>query len=515
MLAAFDTGIGTGSSAMGWLIHQFGFRVRRSASPPRLAALALPYFLFAEKTARGYGRSTERASTMNSRSLAYLIFAVTHGRPKPFRCAISAVVVRPESLVVATAHVTRCDHADRPARSRRRISSCAAAASSPLDAQTPEAQALASRNGAIVAVGTDAAIARYVGPATQVIDLAGQLAMPGFIEGHGHFTGIGENSINLDFMNTKSWDEIVHMVAQAVEKAKPGEWIVGRGWHQDKWTSTPEPNVEGFPLHASLDKVSPNNPVVLTHASGHASFVNAKAMELSGITEDTANPTGGEILKDKDGNPTGLLRETRVRSRARGAGAPRADAGRGRSPREKVLELADEKSIAKGITTFQDAGSSFDVDRPRQEDDRRRPHARAPVDDDPRRQHDQTPCEAQPRHRLRQQPADGARDQGLRPTARSDRAARGCSSRTATSPTASGLPTTPVEQIRHARPDRARRRLPGLHPRDRRPRESRSAEHLRGRVQEEQRRTARICAGASSTRSTSTPPTFRASASSA
>jgi predicted amidohydrolase YtcJ len=84
-----------------------------------------------------------------------------------------------------------------------------------------------------VALGTDAAIARYVGPSTQVIDLKGQLAVPGLIEGHGHFTGVGENRINLDFMNTKSWDEIVHMVADAVEKAKPGEWIVGRGWHQD------------------------------------------------------------------------------------------------------------------------------------------------------------------------------------------------------------------------------------------------------------------------------------------
>src|SRR6476620_2515031 len=176
-----------------------------------------------------------------------------------------------------------------------------------VDDRMPEAQALAARGGKIVFVGTSADAQKFVGPSTQVIDLQGQFAMPGFIEGHGHFTGIGANRINLDFMNTKSWDEIVHMVAQAVEKAKPGEWIIGRGWHQDKWTSRPDPHVEGFPLHASLDKVSPNNPVVLTHASGHASFVNAKAMALSGITKSTANPSGGEILKDKDGNPTGLM----------------------------------------------------------------------------------------------------------------------------------------------------------------------------------------------------------------
>src|SRR6185503_7283824 len=177
-----------------------------------------------------------------------------------------------------------------------------------VDERLPEAQALAARAGKIVFVGTSADVAKFVGPSTQVIDLAGQLAIPGFIEGHGHFTGIGENRINLDFLDTKSWDEILHMVAQAVETAKPGQWIVGRGWHQDKWTSRPNPNVEGFPLHESLDKVSPNNPVILTHASGHASFVNQKAMEVSGITKTTANPTGGEVLKDKDGNPTGLLR---------------------------------------------------------------------------------------------------------------------------------------------------------------------------------------------------------------
>ena len=230
-----------------------------------------------------------------------------------------------------------------------------------LDAQTPEATAIASRNGAIVAVGTDAAIARYIGPSTQVIDLAGKLAVPGLIEGHGHFTGIGDNRLNLDLMGTKSWEEIVHMVAVAAENAKPGEWIVGRGWHQEKWTSTPDPNVEGFPLHASLDKVSPNNPVVLTHASGHASFVNAKALELSGITGTTANPAGGEILKDKDGNPTGLLRERASGLVRVGTGAPRPTPAEVEARAEKVLELADQEVTSKGITSFHDAGSSFDT----------------------------------------------------------------------------------------------------------------------------------------------------------
>jgi len=177
------------------------------------------------------------------------------------------------------------------------------------DAQ-PEAQAIAIGGDRIVALGTSAEIRRYVGPSTRVIDAQGQLVTPGFIEGHGHFTGVGEAQLNLNLMNVTSWDAIVAMVAEAVKTAKPGQWIVGRGWHQEKWTSAPTPNVEGFPTHASLDRVSPDNPVVLTHASGHASFVNGKAMELSEITKATNNPAGGEVLKDATGEPTGLLRET-------------------------------------------------------------------------------------------------------------------------------------------------------------------------------------------------------------
>ncbi len=230
-----------------------------------------------------------------------------------------------------------------------------------LDDRTPSAQALAARDGAIVALGSDADIARFVGPNTQVVDLAGQTAIPGFIEGHGHFNGIGEGKLNLDLMSTKSWEEIVHQVALAVERAKPGQWIIGRGWHQEKWTSTPQPNVEGFPLHASLDKVSPNNPVILTHASGHASFANAKALELSGITKDTSNPSGGEILKDKSGNPTGLLRETASSLIRRGTGEPRPTPEEADARANRALELADQEVTSKGITSFQDAGSSFEL----------------------------------------------------------------------------------------------------------------------------------------------------------
>ncbi len=219
----------------------------------------------------------------------------------------------------------------------------------------PEAQAIAITGDRIVAVGSSADIRPYVGPATKVVDVNGQLVIPGFVEGHGHFTGVGAAQLNLNLMNAHSWDEIVAMVAEAVKTARPGQWIRGRGWHQEKWTAPPSPNVEGFPTHASLDRVSPDNPVVLTHASGHASFANGKAMEMSGLTRKTPNPEGGEVLKDASGEPTGLLRE-----KASDLITEPALSGADQLARDrKILELADREALSKGVTSFQDAGSSF------------------------------------------------------------------------------------------------------------------------------------------------------------
>ena len=219
----------------------------------------------------------------------------------------------------------------------------------------PEAQAIAVTGDRIVAVGSSGDIRQYVGPATKVVDVSGQLVVPGFVEGHGHFTGVGAAQLNLNLMNARSWDEIVTMVAEAVKTAKPGQWIRGRGWHQEKWTATPTPNVEGFPTHASLDRVSPENPVVLTHASGHASFANGKAMQVSGLTRKTPNPDGGEVLKDASGEPTGLLREKASDL----IKEPALNAADQLVRDRKILELADREVLSKGITSFQDAGSSF------------------------------------------------------------------------------------------------------------------------------------------------------------
>ena len=230
-----------------------------------------------------------------------------------------------------------------------------------MNARQPSAQAIAVRGDKITAVGSDADAARWIGPTTKVVDLHGMLAVPGFIEGHGHFTGVGEFRMGLDLREASAWNDIVAQVARAAAQAKPGEWIIGRGWHQSKWSKAPEPNVEGFPPHASLDKVSPNNPVLLTHASGHASFVNAKAMEAAGITKDTLDPKGGEILRDSQGNPTGLLRELAagLASAHVTTGNPNVAPPSLAAQLRKAIDLAVDESLSKGITTFEDAGSPF------------------------------------------------------------------------------------------------------------------------------------------------------------
>lgn len=227
----------------------------------------------------------------------------------------------------------------------------------------PVVEALAVRGHRVSALGSNADAAKWIGPRTEVIDLNGQLAIPGFIEGHGHFTGVGEFRLGLDLREARTWDEIVAQVARAAQKAKPGEWILGRGWHQSKWDHAPEPNVEGFPLHASLDAVSPNNPVLLTHASGHAVFVNQRALEAAHITGGTPNPKGGEILKDKSGAPTGLLREAAqaLANSAHDAYLAKRTPAEAAADLREVINLAAKECLSKGITSFEDAGSPLPV----------------------------------------------------------------------------------------------------------------------------------------------------------
>ncbi len=230
-----------------------------------------------------------------------------------------------------------------------------------VDSLLPEAEALAVMGDTIAAVGSSDEIAGYIGDATQVIDLDGKLAIPGFIEGHGHYMGLGRARMILDLTKVKSWEEIVAMVAEAAEEAEPGEWITGRGWHQEKWDSTPEGSVDGVPTHHSLSEASPDNPVYLTHASGHAAFANEEAMRQGSVSAETPNPDGGEIVHDARGEPTGLLRETAQRL----VGAALSKARMSMTVEEleeeqrTMARLAAEEALSKGVTSFQDAGSGF------------------------------------------------------------------------------------------------------------------------------------------------------------
>ncbi|GIV60039.1 MAG: amidohydrolase [Rhodothermaceae bacterium] len=232
-----------------------------------------------------------------------------------------------------------------------------------MDEARPEAEALAVRGETIVAVGTNAEVDALAGPDTEVLDVEGRLVLPGFIEGHGHFMSLGRAQMILDLTQAKSWDEIVAMVEEAARAAEPGAWIQGRGWHQEKWERVPEGAVEGVPTHHALSAVSPGNPVFLTHASGHAAFANAEALRQGGISAETPDPPGGEIVRDARGEPTGLLRETaqqlvaRALEQARTAMTPEEREAEMR----RMAELAAQEALAHGITSFHDAGVSFET----------------------------------------------------------------------------------------------------------------------------------------------------------
>ncbi len=238
-----------------------------------------------------------------------------------------------------------------------------------LDPNRPTATALAVRGERIVAVGDDASVEGHVGPATRVIDLEGKRAIPGFIEGHAHFLGLGEAKMVLDLSQAKSWDEIVGMVEQAARRTPPGHWIEGRGWHQAKWRSKPQPNVQGYPTHEKLSAATPTHPVLLTHGTGHMVLANAKAMELARVDRTTRDPAGGEILRDARGAPAGLFRE--AAAEIIGAATARTQTERSAAEiaqrRDEAIRRATEECLSLGITSFQDAGASLaEIDHFRQ-----------------------------------------------------------------------------------------------------------------------------------------------------
>ena len=214
--------------------------------------------------------------------------------------------------------------------------------------KAPRAQAIAVKGDRIVFVGSNEAAQKFVGSKTRVIDLKGNTVLPGFTDSHQHLSGVGQREMTLNLEGTTSLADLLAKVKARVDQTKPGEWVTGRGWIETHW----EPPV--FPTRWDLDKVSPNNPVILGRADGHGAVANSAALKLAGVDKGTPNPFGGEISKDKQsGEPNGMLLDAAqglVRRKVPPTSA--ADA-------ERAVVLGVKRDIELGWTQIQDAGGSY------------------------------------------------------------------------------------------------------------------------------------------------------------
>ncbi len=218
--------------------------------------------------------------------------------------------------------------------------------------QQPKAQAVAMKGSRITFVGSDGDVRKHTGPATRVVDLKGAAVYPGFTDAHMHLSGVGNREMTLNLEGTKNLEEFLAQAKARVDLARPGQWVTGRGWIETFW----KPPV--FPTRQDLDRIAPNNPMLLQRADGHSSIANSAALKLANITRTTLVPSGGAINKDPDGEPTGMLID-----RAQGL------VGRLVPP---ATEAEQDEAILKGVqremelgwTQIQDADGSWSgVDR--------------------------------------------------------------------------------------------------------------------------------------------------------
>jgi hypothetical protein len=213
----------------------------------------------------------------------------------------------------------------------------------------PKVEAVAVKYGRIVFAGSTADAKQHEGKGTRSIDLKGRTVVPGLVDSHYHFSGVGFREMNLNLEGTTSLEDFLAKVKVRVDKAKPGEWVTGRGWIETFWKP------QAFPTRWDLDKIAPNNPVYLTRADGHGAVANSAAFKIAGIDKNTENPFGGEIMKDKQsGEPDGMLLD-----RAQGL-VTRHIPPSTKADLEQALILADKRSTSLGWTQIHDAGVSWD-----------------------------------------------------------------------------------------------------------------------------------------------------------
>ena len=211
------------------------------------------------------------------------------------------------------------------------------------DASDPWATAMLVRGEEIIAVGDEGEVSALAEKGTKVVDLEKRFVMPGFNDAHVHLGGAGEDWLAVRLFGAASVQELQKRLATAVSEHQEGEWITGSGWDHTLWTE------KKFPNRRQLDEVSPKNPVLLTHVSGHVAVANSLALQLAGISRDSANPSGGEIEKDENGEPTGMLKEGAAMRLVESKIPPRSPAERRRG-----IELALEDVARNGVTSVQD-----------------------------------------------------------------------------------------------------------------------------------------------------------------
>jgi hypothetical protein len=170
-----------------------------------------------------------------------------------------------------------------------------------VDNARPVVSALAVRDGHVLFIGSDAEAKVLVRPSTRVVDLHGAAVYPGFTDAHAHLLGLGVTLRRVNLAGAASYDEVIARVQSWAKNVKPGDWILGRGWDQNRWS------VKEFPTHDALSRAFPNNPVVLTRIDGHALLANARAIQLARVTANTADPAGGRVMRDAAGAPAGVF----------------------------------------------------------------------------------------------------------------------------------------------------------------------------------------------------------------
>lgn len=215
-----------------------------------------------------------------------------------------------------------------------------------LNPARPRAAAIVVARDRIVAVGSNAEAQTLKRADTRIIDLGGRTVLPGLIDAHGHMAGLGAFALGrIDLSTAKSADEMVSTVAERARNAKPGEWIIGGRWDHESWPD------RKLPTHEKLSAAAPSNPVWLRRVDGHAGLANAAAMKLAGVSRESASPSGGEILRDADGEPTGVFIDNAMTLIA--ARLPPES----RDPAEP-LRAAQRLCLAAGLTGVHDAGCS-------------------------------------------------------------------------------------------------------------------------------------------------------------